>query len=50
MLILAMLLAGPSLPPPPCRVDRLRLSLNGRGGDFNAMSHSGIELSIRNLG
>jgi hypothetical protein len=51
MPILAMLLLGaPFLPLPPCRVDRLRVSLDDRGGDFNGMSHSGTELSIRNTG
>ncbi len=33
-----------------CRASQLRLSLSGRDGDFNGMSHSGTELSIRNLG
>lgn len=51
MPILAMLLlAVPSPSLPPCRVDRLRVSLDGRGGDFNGMSHSGTELSIHNSG
>ena len=51
MPILAMLLlAAPSPSLPPCQVDRLRLSLDGRGGDFNGMSHSGTELAIRNMG
>jgi hypothetical protein len=51
MSILALLLlTAPALPLPPCRVDRLRVSLNGRGGDFNGMSHSGTELLIRNMG
>jgi hypothetical protein len=50
MPILAMLLAAPSPSLPPCRVDRLRVSLDARGGDFNGMSHSGTELSIRNMG
>lgn len=55
MLILSMLLAAPSVAtastaPPACRADQLRLSLDPHGGDFNGMSHSGTELSIRNLG
>ena len=51
MPILAMLLlAAPVLPLPHCRVDQLRMSLDGRDGDFNGMSHSGTELSIRNIG
>ena len=51
MQILAMLLlAAPVLTLPHCRVDQLRMSLDGRDGDFNGMSHSGIELSIRNIG
>jgi hypothetical protein len=33
-----------------CRPSQLRLSLSRRDGDFNGMSHSGTELSIRNLG
>jgi hypothetical protein len=33
-----------------CRPSQLRLSLSSRDGDFNGMSHSGTELSIRNLG
>lgn len=33
-----------------CRPSQLRLSLSGRDGDFNGMSHSGTELSIRNAG
>lgn len=33
-----------------CRPSQLRLSLNGRDGDFNGMSHLGTELSISNLG
>lgn len=50
MLILAMLLAAPSPSLPPCRADRLRLTIDGRNGEFNGMSHSGTELSIRNIG
>lgn len=51
MPILALLLlAAPPPPLPPCRVERLRIALDGRAGDFNGMSHSGTQLSIRNLG
>ncbi len=50
MSILAMLLAAPSPSLPPCRVNGLRVSLDDRRGDFNGMSQSGAELSIRNLG
>ena len=50
MLTLAMLLTAPSPSLLPCRADRLRLTLNGRGGEFNGMSHSGTEFSIRNIG
>lgn len=51
MPILALLLlAAPAPPTPPCRVDQLRLSVDGHAGDFNGMSHSGTELSIRNIG
>ena len=49
-IVAMLLLAAPSLPLPPCRVHQLRVSLDGRGGDFNGMSHSGTELSIRNIG
>lgn len=51
MSILALLLLGaPALALPPCRIDQLRLSLDGHAGDFNGMSHSGTELSIGNIG
>ncbi len=50
MPILAMLIAAPSPSLPHCRSDRLRLTLDGRNGEFNGMSHSGTELSIRNIG
>jgi hypothetical protein len=33
-----------------CRPSQLRLSLSGRDGAFDGMSHSGIEVSIRNSG
>jgi hypothetical protein len=51
MPILAMLLlTTPSTPLPSCRADRLRVTLDARDGEFNGMSHSGTELSIRNTG
>ncbi|MEG3093443.1 DUF4232 domain-containing protein [Sphingomonas sp. PB1R3] len=51
MPIIAMLLLAASSPlPPPCQAGQLRLSLDGRDGDFNGMSHSGTGLSVRNMG
>lgn len=53
MPILALLLLAAPSPPPPlraCRSDQLRLSLDDHAGEFNSMSHSGTELSIRNIG
>lgn len=51
MLIVAILLVTASSPlPPACRAGQLRLSLDARDGDFDGMSHSGIELSVRNMG
>jgi hypothetical protein len=35
---------------PACKPRELRLSLDGRDGDFNGMSHGGTALGIRNLG
>jgi hypothetical protein len=35
---------------PACKPRELRLSLDGRDGDFNGMSHGGTALVIRNLG
>jgi hypothetical protein len=52
-LLLAAQAAAVSTPlsmPPACRAAQLRLSVDGRDGDFNGMSHSGTALSIRNLG
>ena len=42
----------PATPPsaPPCAAAQLRLSTDGQDGAFDGMSHSGVELSIRNLG
>ena len=50
MPILALLLAGAVPPAPDCRAAQLRLSIDRAGGDFNGMSHSGMALSIRNVG
>lgn len=55
LLILTMLLAGQSVSAiatvlPTCRANQLRLSLDPHDGEFNGMSHSGTELSIRNTG
>lgn len=35
---------------PACSAANLRLSVDGRDGDFNGMSHGGTALSIRNRG
>lgn len=43
-------LAAPTAPVPSCRAAQLRLTADGRAGDFNGMSHSGVEVSIRNAG
>ena len=55
MLELAMLLAMQTGPVPvaglpACRPAQLKLSTDGRDGDFGGMSHSGTELLIRNVG
>lgn len=57
MPIIALLLAATpaAAPPPPttlptCRATQVRLSVDGRNGDFDGMSHSGVELSLRNAG
>lgn len=51
MPVLPLLLLATPLPPvPPCRVSQLKLTLDRRDGDFDGMSHSGTELSIRNSG
>lgn len=51
MLIAVALLAQPApAATPPCRAAQLRLTLDGRDGDFNGMQHLGIELSLRNTG
>ena len=42
--------AAASPGPAPCHAARLRLSTDGQDGAFDGMSHSGVELSIRNLG
>ncbi|WP_010188132.1 DUF4232 domain-containing protein [Sphingomonas sp. PAMC 26605] len=46
----AVLTTPTSAAPPACSGAQLRLSLDARDGDFNGMSHSGTELSIRNTG
>lgn len=48
LLAATMLAADPPLPP--CRADQIMLSLDGRDGDFNGMSHSGTLLILRNRG
>lgn len=51
--ILPVMIAACSLPAlaaPPCKSANLRLSLDGRDGELNGMSHAGVALSIRNLG
>ena len=55
MPFLAALLAVHAVPQslpvvPPCRARQLRLSVDERDGAFNGMSHSGVELAIRNVG
>ena len=53
MIFLALLMAAAPVNGgglPACRPAQLRLSTDDRGGDFNGMSHSGIELSLRNRG
>ena len=49
LIIAAQALSAPAAVP-PCRPSHLRLSVDGRDGDFNGMSHSGTALMIRNLG
>jgi hypothetical protein len=36
--------------PPPCTAEMLELTLDGRDGDFNGMSHAGTWLVVRNTG
>jgi hypothetical protein len=48
-LLLAAAPAGASALP-ACRPDQLRLSAENADGRFDGMSHSGTELSIRNVG
>jgi hypothetical protein len=53
MLLSLMIAAGALAAPvalPPCRPAHLRLSFDGRDGDFNGMSHAGTALTIRNVG
>jgi hypothetical protein len=51
MPILALLLAAqaPNVVP-PCRPAQLRLVADSKDGEFDGMSHSGVELLIRNRG
>lgn len=48
LLIAAAPVAGHALPA--CQPAQLRLSADGRDGEFSGMSHDGVELSIRNRG
>ncbi|WP_242148796.1 DUF4232 domain-containing protein [Sphingomonas sp. BAUL-RG-20F-R05-02] len=54
MPLLSLMIAAQALSAsaalPPCRLSYLRVSVGGRDGDFNGMSHSGTALMIRNLG
>ncbi len=51
LLLLAAQAAAIGAPQiPVCRAAQLSLSTDGRDGDFNGMSHSGVELSILNRG
>lgn len=55
MPLLPLLLLAPPLPagsagPPACVARQLSLSVDGKDGAFDGMSHSGTELSIRNTG
>lgn len=50
MPILTLLLLAAPVPLPDCRAQQLRVSVDARDGEFNGMSHSGTELSIRNVG
>ncbi|WP_242182298.1 DUF4232 domain-containing protein [Sphingomonas sp. CARO-RG-8B-R24-01] len=50
LLVTSTAAQAPAPMPPPCRAAQLRLSLDGKDGDFNGMSHSGVELSLRNHG
>jgi hypothetical protein len=49
ILVMLMFATSPGFVP-RCSVDQLHVLLDRRGGDFNVMSHSGTELSIRNTG
>lgn len=48
LLMAAAPLAGHALPA--CRPAQLRLTTDSRDGEFTAMSHNGVELSLRNRG
>jgi hypothetical protein len=47
-LLIAAAPAGAALPP--CRPAQLRLTADNPDGEFDGMSHSGVALSIRNVG
>lgn len=50
LIIAAQVLTVPKTPLPLCRASHLHLSVDGRDGDFDGMSHSGTALTIRNPG
>jgi hypothetical protein len=53
MFLFALLIAAApvaSAAMPACRPAQLRLSTDSRDGEFTAMSHDGVELSLRNRG
>ncbi|MDF0486545.1 DUF4232 domain-containing protein [Sphingomonas sp. H39-1-10] len=54
MPLIALMIAAQALTgtpaAPACRPAQLRVSLDGRDGAFNGMSHAGTQLSIRNTG
>ena len=52
-LLAAAMVPDSTMPPPViplCRAAQLRLTVDGRDGDFDGMSHSGTALSLRNRG
>ena len=46
----ALTTARPSPTPLPCQAEQMSLAFDGEGGAFDAMSHSGALLVLRNLG
>ena len=55
--LLALVAAGPQVQPPAvvarlpaCTADQLSIALDGEGGAFDGMSHSGALLVVRNVG